>query len=1129
MMIRRPRLRRLARIAAYTGAGLVVLAVVIAVGAPIYFRGERFGRLVESVLPEWRGQAHVGGGKWSWGTVIALWRGTPAALELEDVTITDPEGTEVLHFGHAAARIELHRKPTRVTIHDVAIQDARWRYARMTSQPKIGFLAAFEGIPKKARKPAKPPSIFELSIAGARLDGVEVTFDLPTWGLVIRDAHGIGALAVKNKTFTWEVKDADVRGGARLRILGEKTGVVLPIDRGRLDRVATTADAPDSIRLEASGVATGASRASCAGVFTGVYGISPDSKHSGIDLDVVVDDAADALNAIAAQRGLAKRVHAGGRGAHLRMHFSQPFDRVAIDARAQGLDVAGFGVDARKVGFHLTTEPIAGLFHLEQLSVTSPEGGHLDASATLERLQLDAKVTFAHFAARPLLPSVLRPFAGRSLDGLLHARADFLSGDAELVRSTLVVTRAEVDAGSPKMALLAGASARPPPGATVVRLGGAKLVDGVLRLPRVALAMWGGTFAAEGRVALWDPGERTWLSPPRLDLTFQGKGIQIERLIGSGFARGAMSFDAHAHGTTDTLAVDLVFSDPRVITVLGEKVRLPTQASLRLDDSTIDLGNLPLGGPGDSSFITSGRIGLSGRLALDVGVTRFPIARLPGISGTTLPVSGSISGSVRITGEPRAPALSGQFTLADVAVAKTSLGGGTIAITPERRGAVRARGHLTDAIAIDGRLAPRASGLEGDLTLTLSKLTLDPFLPALPGLKPTGFISGTGTAHIEPAKPATAEAKLSEMALSLISTDARGKKATIDVRAENEIVLRVRGGDGLSLSPARFRSGAGWIELAGESHEDEQRASLHGHLELGAAAPFAPAWFKTLAGSLEVDLTAIAHGEAKGVLVSGSVAVAAPVSVKLAMPAIEASIPSGRLSVTNNVVDVVGLPVVLRVERFPIAAVRKVDANARLTGRLDATDARGKFHAHVALDKLDVDVPLVGHKPVHSGGGLIDVAGEAANGKLDLVRVDLPFTAQAEALAASAGVTVDRAQVALRVRGNARQLALSGDVDLVSAHVRASALKSPSSAGGGGSGKGKGPLADHPEIEAMALDVRVRSGGGAVHVDVNNLPDLRVDIDMHVGGTVKKPSISGSPRGANLWSRFVLALQRLFS
>jgi hypothetical protein len=220
---------------------------------------------------------------------------------------------------------------------------------------------------------------------------------------------------------------------------------------------------------------------------------------------------------------------------------------------------------------------------------------------------------------------------------------------------------------------------------------------------------------------------------------------------------------------------------------------------------------------------------------------------------------------------------------------------------------------------------------------------------------------------------------------------------------------------------------------------------------------------------------------------------------------------------------------VVRAERFPVAAVRKVDAAARVSARLDA--ANGKLAARVALDRLDMDVPLVGRKPIHAAGGEIDLNGDVTTGKIDVTRIDLPFTAEAEALTVKPGATVDRATVALRVRGSGKQLALSGDVDVGSAHLRASALKSSSAAssgGGGGSGK-KGPLADHPEIEATRLDIRVRSRAGAIKVDVNNLPDLRLDVDLHVTGTAKKPSISGAPRGANVWSSFVLAVAKLFS
>ena len=1130
-MTRRPRLRKAARIAGYAGAGLVLLAAVIAVGAPIYFRGERFGQLVERMLPDWRGRVHVGGGHWNWGTVISLARGRPAAIAFEDVTITDPEGTEVLHIERVSARIEAHRQPTRIIIHDLDIKDARWRYARMKGENKIGFVAAFESIPRKVRKKPSKPSRAEFSIASARLDGIEATFDDRTWGLVLRDVHGTATLAVKPKLFTFEVKDADVRGPSRLRILGEKSGIVLPIDRGRIDRVGTTADDPDSIHLDASGIAIGRSRIAGKGRFTGIYGLTPASKESGIDLDARIEDAADTLNAIAAHRGLGKRLRAGGKDAQVRLRFAQPFDRIAIEAEASGLDFASREINARDIGFHLTTEPNAGLFRLDRLSLASPEGGRLEASAALERLQLEAKLDFKRFAARQVLPPSLRPAARALVDGVFQVRADLMSGDAELVRSTLVVSLGED--GKDAVALFAGTPARPPPGATLVRLAGVKARDGVLRLPRVDLAMWGGSFAAEGRIAVWDRDERSWLAAPRLDLTLQAKGIQIDRLIGSRFAGGALTFRAHVRGTTDDVALDVEFSEASAFTVLGERVRLPARATLRVADSTIMLADFPLGGPGESMLICAGKIGLSGRLALDVGVRRFPIGRLPGIVGTTLPVAGSVSGAVRIVGEPRLPALSGEVTLADVSYGGRALGGGTIKLTPEAKGAVRARGWLINTIAVDGRLAPRPSGLEGDVTLTLAKVPIEPFLPPLPGkLVPRGIVSGTAIARIAPGKPATAEGRLSELAVSLSSPPVRGKPAgAIDVRAENEIVLRARAGEGLTLGPARLRSNAGVIELSGESRGDDVHAALRGRVELAGLAAFARPWLDTLAGSLDIDITAAGRGGLDDVLVSGDVAIVAPVAVKLASLPVEASLPAGRLRVVKNVVETSALPVVVRAERFPVAAVRKVEANVRVSGRLDGTSARGKFSGHVALDRVDVFVPLVGKKPIHSAGGLIDITGEIATGKVDVTRMDVAFATEAEALAATAGATVDRAIVALRVRGNSRQLSLTGDVDVVSAHVKASALKGGGGKGGGGKGGGasKSPLAGHPEIEAMGIDVNVRSRGGAIHVDVNNLPDLRLDVDMHVGGTVKKPSISGTQHGANVWTSFVLTLARLFS
>src|SRR4029078_12978246 len=93
----------------------------------------------------------------------------------------------------------------------------------------------------------------------------------------------------------------------------------------------------------------------------------------------------------------------------------QPFDAIAIDARARGFDVAGHDFEARDLGFHLETEPQAGLCRVERLTVASPEGGRLEADATLDRLRIDATVTCKRFAARALLPAHLRGFAGTGL------------------------------------------------------------------------------------------------------------------------------------------------------------------------------------------------------------------------------------------------------------------------------------------------------------------------------------------------------------------------------------------------------------------------------------------------------------------------------------------------------------------------------------------------------------------------------------------------------------------------------------------------------------------------------------------------------------------------------------------
>src|SRR6476620_3049893 len=93
---RRSRLRGFARVGVIIVGAVFALVFTLAVVAGIVIQEERFGRMVTWALPATRGRISVGGGTWSWGGILALARGSPAPLDLTDVRIVDPEGTEVL-------------------------------------------------------------------------------------------------------------------------------------------------------------------------------------------------------------------------------------------------------------------------------------------------------------------------------------------------------------------------------------------------------------------------------------------------------------------------------------------------------------------------------------------------------------------------------------------------------------------------------------------------------------------------------------------------------------------------------------------------------------------------------------------------------------------------------------------------------------------------------------------------------------------------------------------------------------------------------------------------------------------------------------------------------------------------
>ena len=326
-----------------------------------------------------------------------------------------------------------------------------------------------------------------------------------------------------------------------------------------------------------------------------------------------------------------------------------------------------------------------------------------------------------------------------------------------------------------------------------------------------------------------------------------------------------------------------------------------------------------------------------------------------------------------------------------------------------------------------------------------------------------------------------------------------------ELHAERDIHLAAQAGGGpITIGPARFRGDGGSLELYGESRGDKLQATVRGRIELGALGPLLSPWLARVSGSVDVDLVARPGDGPGGVNVSGKIGVAGPIGFRLASLPVDGHASAGHLSLDGHAVTR-GFAVGLRASRLAGEAVQNFEAfgriDARVSGSLDVPVAR----ARIAIDWMSATVPALGGRPVVSEGGRIAV--ESRGGEVAVTDVDLPVRGEAHGISNS-GVHVDDATFALRIAGApGRHLTLAGDVEVLGGRVNAAAARSGGRAAAGASPRRAQPWM-RPEVEDAALNVRLHSRPGAVVVDVPHLPDLRVNLDMHVGGTVKRPVIT---------------------
>ena len=984
----------------------------------------------------WRGPLDLESG-------LELLHGRPAALALDGLRVLDPEGTEVLRAAHVTVAVEMGRAPSRLILHDLHVSDGLWRFATMRRERGVGFTAALQS-PRPAAPRARAPARASLfAIHGAVLDGVDTTFDLPGWGLTVAHVHAHGNLALASTpgaggpdahgrparssvSFTFDVSDADLGGGGVLRILDGRAQVELPFSAGRIERVATSASAPDDLQLDADGVATGTSRLSVHGAFTSLYGVSVPRKAPGIDLRAHLSHAADGLRAILARHRPALPVTVGATDADFELAFTGPFDRLRITAAARGFDLGWRALAFRGVGFDVSVEPAAARARVSALTFASPEGGRLRFDADLDHLLVHGALALDHFATAPYLPVFLRPLAGGVLDGQLRGAVDLIGRSGTLDELALTLARPNGTSGPRRLRLTSarGASTR---GTETVRIAGARYAEGTLTLPELGGGFAGGDIRARARIKLADAAGH--LTPPVLDVDARVRRLSVTELGVPSFASGTLSFRTRARGTLDGLDLTIDVPADQTVRVFGELCHLPPSTVVHAGDEGIVVSDFRLRGVDGTAIGLSGRIGREGQLGLTLDVRAFPLGMLPAVAEAALPFSGQLSGELRASGSVRAPELAGEMTIDRATFQGRPIGGGHLVVAPRPGGAIHAVGQVIEGVSVEGTLTPQANGPLGVATMHLRSLHLDPFLSLLPGgATVAGVVSGTIEARVAPGAPSTAEGRLTELALTVTGalpgaprTVAPPAVHTIELHAVSDVRMSARAGGPIRIEPARFAGTAGSVELWGESDKGRASAGVRGRLTLGAVAPLVLPWLSHLSGDLDFDIAArttapldvssVAAGPPP--VVTGTVRVASPVAFRVAGLPIDAHVSSGEIHLGDDGVARIDLPVtlgagVLRLagtvtepaftgqeRRIALALGGELDAHllalvaprlfasargtARLDARADGPAANPAVHARMRPGEIAVTLRALPILPIKVSGGEIRADDRAAS------------------------------------------------------------------------------------------------------------------------------------------------------
>ena len=718
------------------------------------------------------------------------------------------------------------------------------------------------------------------------------------------------------------------------------------------------------------------------------------------------------------------------------------------------------------------------------------------------------------------------------------------------------------------------------------------LTNGTLQVDSLSAEVAGGALSGGGTVKLFQQTVQHMLQAPGLEFHLEGKQIELQSLVVGGLVSGQLAFAVTAEGTTKNPKIRFKMPPGVTVSVLGQTWQV-SGIDLEVDPDGLNLRLLQVSGK------TGGDIQIEGHMRFrpktmpmewHLRIKDLPVVAVLAAAQVDLPATGSLSIDLNLSGNLKTPQVEGSIHLNGITVMGVALGDANLNLTAIESG-IAIKGSLFNLFTVEGAAELHRDGLHARGNLAFNHLRLEKLAKQLKGnremaelvqqikdLDLQAVLSGQVSVEVQPDKPLTIQAVLTELAASISQeiTGPGGEVSAHRIGLKNDGDLRATvAGDHIVLEQIRFVTDAGRFSVKGEVQGEILSAALSGQLDLELLQPLLRKQVTKLGGAISLEVKV--SGTSKRPLLDGTLAITRPISAVPAGFDSAVAIPSGQIHLRSDAIELNDLELSLAgatlklsgraglgpdfsptslalqvngevsaslVETLAPDVASDVTGRARINAKLSGTLDKPNVSAQIDLGEIQMRLRgISGHVAIESGsillsneelllsnikvrinddGRLLIGAAGTRPGRLRIVslrpklvlgKVDLPLKGEHLGYRTSS-IEIDDLSFSLELTGDLQEsLELGGDVRLVSGryiqdfNVR-NLMLSPRI-----NESGTRPFWEgQPLLEDLVLDMRVRTMGDGFIVQNNLAPEIYMQVDLQVGGTLSAPTLGGDVR-----------------